>query len=186
MADKLVRRTLLVTTAMLLGGSPAMADALTPANLQGFDGLLTRCVISTDRKYAGKMCDRLVAAAQNEAKTNAISHHHAGTDDWDSGMVGPTAPADSEFKNPLWLTFFIRGTGGDVPGALARASFHVPYAAAVEKGDDAGAPREGQLVIWEESIIGSGPAKQLGPAVADAVAKKMSPVFAALAKANLN
>jgi len=186
MVNTLVRSIVLASITIGLGASPALADALAPANLQGFDGILTRCVISTDREYAGRMCDRLIAAAEKEAKTNSISHQHAGTENWNSGMVSPTMPQGSQFKTTLWLTFFVRGTGGKVPGALARASFHMPFAAAVEQGDTGGTPREGQLVIWEESIIGSGPAKQLGPAVADAVAKKMAPVFTALAKANLN
>lgn len=177
-----IRRTvsaLLVAATALICPSVSPAEPLSSENLTGFDGIITHCVSSTDKKYAITMCDALVADAKKQAEAQSLGHAHLGTVDWTAGGgEEPALPGDLAMTSPLHLAFYIRGTDGNPAGASATAQFFVPYTAAIENGST---PREGRLVIWQDATLGSGPPKATAAAVAGAVGKKMGSVFDALA-----
>ncbi len=73
-----------------------------------------------------------------------------------------------QYKNPLNVKLFIRGTAGDQIAIQLRGRASVAYSTAVEKGSE-GEGRSGELVLWERSTTGSGPAAQLQPAIVEAM-----------------
>ena len=150
-------------------------------NLAGFDGVVTHCISSTDKKFAVTMCNDLVAAAKKQAAARSLRHVHQGTVEWTAaGGAEPALPDDLDIAMPLHLAFYIRGTDGNPAGAVATAQFFVPYGAASEGGETR---REGRLVIWQDATLGSGPPKATADSVSTAVSKKMTHVFEALGTA---
>jgi hypothetical protein len=171
---------LLIAGALSATTCGSLASSLSPEALAEFDGIVTHCVSSTDKKFAVAMCDKLVASARKQAEAQSLAHLHLGTVDWTAGGgEEPSLPEDIGIKYPLHLAFYIRGTDGNPAGASATAQFFRPLEITGASGNP---PLQGRLLIWQDGTLGSGPPGPTANAVAAAVGKKMSSVFDALAE----
>jgi hypothetical protein len=173
----LLKTALCLPLLAAIAADPAMAQDAIPEKLDGYGGIVTQCVVHTRKAFAGIMCDGLVKAVADEAGKAGMDHAHLGSADWTKGDADYLGPdAGTAIVNPLYLTFYLRGTDGNPAGAHAWASLYAPV----------DAPLSGRLVIWEGATLGSGPPEPVAAAVADSVAGKMRPVIAALGKSMAN
>ena len=151
----------------VLVGAPAFAQQKSyhwsprPENLAGLDGVVTRCVVSTDKTYVQDLCWQLLGAAQQKVQAKGLKYASVGiTWERNPDQIYRKAVADAGIAAPLMLEFFIRGA----PGRSVSISVHVlgsvEYRAAVEMGASAN-PRSGRLVVWETALTGNGPSKAL-------------------------
>lgn len=180
-------RMRMLTLAAILAGAwqgtmgVAKADeAALAANLGGIDGIVTRCVVSSDKRFVSDMCDALAGAAAEQGRS-------AGLDTAATPITWERAPDDAYrnsvvqagFGEPLLIEFFVRGTDGNPAAASIHVLASVLYDGAIEV-DGGGVARSGRLVIWEEAGTSSGPPNQLAAALSAFVAGKMDPLFKAL------
>ena len=162
-----------IATLILCTVLAAPAFALEPVdwrkNFAGLNGIVARCILSTDRNYAKRICEQLASRTGKLAEVAGVSFDYRGqygTEDKDR------APASKTISAPLYADYYVRGTGGQTAGASIRISVYAYYRNAVEQGQAQGAPRTGRLVMWEESLVSSGPARQLPPVMAKVMARK--------------
>lgn len=133
----------------------------------GLDGVRLFCIDHSDGGYGESLCQEYMDAITASLKDAEIVLVRQGY--FRSDEAPPENPP--ELNRPLNLTLFIRGTaGGDIAIQL-RSRASVSYAAAVEKSGS-GEGRSGELVMWERSTTGSGPAGQLRPAIVQAMVSR--------------
>lgn len=148
-----------------------------PENLVGLDGVGIRCVVSSDRKFVHQMCKTLIDASTKLAESKGLKVANVGIS-WERNPdeAYRAAVKAADIKLPLLLEIFIRGTDGNQVSGSVHILASVEYAAAVEKGGEP-TPRSGRLVVWESAGTGSGPAKDIAPALAGHMAKKLDRLF---------
>ena len=144
------------------------------ANISNFNGLekiSARCVASTKRKIAARICGKLADAGQAYAEKSNISYNYAG--------INPPQMNDDDSGNArvLRLTFYVRGTDGKNLGVSVRIEAGVEYSAAVEKDAGNAIPRSGILVLWDKSVVAEGPARKMSRIVGPYMASKMKDLF---------
>lgn len=135
------------------------------------------CVSSTGEGYAKRICDTLSDNARSVLEAAGVRVAVSGY--YREGGPAPDMPQGME--RPLWITLYLRGTAGDRIAILVRGRASVAYTAAVEAGSGS-AGRSGDLVMWEQSTVGSGPAGQLEPAIANAMSVKIDGLLAHVVK----
>ena len=140
-------------------------------NFDGLESISAHCEISTKRKVARRLCDRLTAAAESYAQNSDISYRYAG--------INPPQPGQDEGSGTkeMQLVFFVRGTNGKSPGISVRVRAGVIYKAAIESGISGATPRRGVLVLWEKAVVSQGPVRKMLGAVGPYVAKQMQELF---------
>ncbi|MFN0263825.1 hypothetical protein ACKTEK_08100 [Tepidamorphus sp. 3E244] len=155
--------------------NPARAETDWARQLAGLDGVAIACVSSTGEKYAERICDRLTKSATQTLEKAGVPVASSGYH-----REGGPSPKLPEGMKPLEITIYLRGTPGGTAAILVRGRAAISYEAAVESGDE-GTGRTGDLVIWEESTVGSGPVKQLEAAIANAMNDKLAGLLAHVA-----
>ena len=149
------------------------------ANFNGLDEIKAQCIVSTKRKYARKICERLSNAAMLLADDSGIEYAYSGV----SENFKPEKEANS--KQTLQLLFYIRGTRGRNVGTSVRIVAGVRFAAAIEKPIDGKTtqqtPRSGLLVLWEKSVVAEGPSKKMINGISPHMIKKMDGLFKLIA-----
>ena len=161
----------------LLAAMPARAETDWVRQLAGLDGVVIACVSSTGEKYAERICDALSNKTRLTLQEESVPVAVAGY--FREGGPAPDMPGN--MTRPLQITIYLRGTPGGTAAILVRGRAAVAYEAAVEAGET-GAGRTGDLVIWEESAVGSGPVKQLESAITNAMNDKLAGLLAHIAK----
>ena len=146
------------------------------AQLAGLDSVVVSCIDHSDGNYGDKLCAKYVQGVANRLKADGVNVVDLGYFRHDETV----ADRPNELKAPLNLVLFIRGTAGGQVAIQLRARASVTYLAAVEKGAE-GAGRAGELVVWEKSTTGSGPAKQLQPAIVEAMSTRTKDLLKQLA-----
>lgn len=180
----IILKIFLIGFGVILAPLSANAREDVVQNFAGLDGMTTRCIISTKRKYARRMCEILVENAENFARTSNVALAHKGTkftgegeDKLQQMQAREVAEPGNSNTKLLNVEFFIRGTEGRTVGAVVRIVAFVDYDRAMEKPDNERAnpsyPRSGRLVLWEEEAVASGPANRIGGALAAHMAKKL-------------
>ena len=180
-------KLLALALALLQPALPAKAqETPIPAGVfNGFDAIVSDCIILTPEKFAPSICERLVKKTSELASGNAIAFTHLGDQVWHGeeydarSHVQPDATATQAATNPVRLTFFVRGTAGAPAGAFIRAVFWLPF-----DGEAGAGPRSGKLVLWERSSMATGPRKKVPPFLADYIIKQLDRPFAALVSDN--
>ncbi|SIN97893.1 hypothetical protein [Vannielia litorea] len=152
---------------------PAAAQerVLSPERASGYDGILTQCVTFTRESFANDMCAPLETSVAGLASKAGLEHLGLGLVEWGFGTDEyATTPDTLGMIAPLNLTFYIRATAGPDSAAIWASLYReVP---------------EGRLVIWEDSGIGAGERSVIRDGLSTGLARKLEPVFEALAKAN--
>lgn len=155
---------------LLLMGLPGLSHAAETdwkRQFAGLDGIVLICIDHSDGNYGKRICDDYLDGLEDELRAEEIPFDTPGYFRHDDEI-----PEGSEkFQTPLLVKLFIRGTAGNQIAIQMRARASVPYASAIEKGGD-GQGRKGELVLWERSTTGSGPAKQLRPAIVEAMGSR--------------
>lgn len=165
-----LRASVLLSLALFGLVLPAAAQerVLTPEKAAGFDGVVTQCVSFVRYDFANGMCDKVIPAVQKLAEKNGLKHLHLGHAEWGFGTDEYLdLPADTGFKRPVWLTFYIRATDKPV-SAFIWMSLYEPSSSG------------GRRVLWEDSGIGAGQAKRITNGLSTGLAGKLEPVFKAL------
>ena len=161
----------------LMAATSSRAETDWTRQLAGLDGVAIACVSSTGETYAERICDKLSENARKALDKASVPVAVAGY--FREG--GPSPDKPEGIAKPLQITIFLRGTPGGNAAILVRGRASIAYGAAVEAGSDE-AGRSGDLVIWEESSVGSGPVKQLEAAIANAMTDKLAGLIAYVVK----
>ncbi|MEZ5878849.1 MAG: hypothetical protein R3D43_14470, partial [Tepidamorphaceae bacterium] len=156
---------------------PVRAETDWARQLAGLDGVVIACVSSTGEKYAERICGKLSETAKAELEKAGVPVAVAGY--FREGGPAPDKPEG--MARPLSIMIYLRGTPGGTAAILVRGRGSIAYEAAVEAGES-GAGRAGDLVVWEESTVGSGPVKQLEAAITNAMNDKLAGLLAHSAK----
>ena len=172
-----MRAAIAALIVWLLAAIPARAETDWNRQLAGLDGVAIACVSSTGEKYAERICDKLSKNAKAELEKAGVPVAVSGY--FREG--GPPPGKPEGMAKPLSITIFLRGTPGGTAAILVRGRAAIAYDAAVEVGEG-GVGRAGDLVIWEESAVGSGPVKQLEAAIANAMKDKLAGLLAHVVK----
>ncbi len=149
------------------------------------DGIVGRCVVSTKRKYAVRLCTRLLRKTRELSRLHKIQLVDLGINPVETG---PAATGNTGMDNPLHLIFFVRGTDGKTVGASVRIEATIFYSGAVENKNNAGLQqaRKGKLVLWQEAAVASGPARKIGSALAGHMASKLDQLIELFASRDNN
>ncbi|MBY6152372.1 hypothetical protein KUV47_04030 [Vannielia litorea] len=164
-------RFALLFLALSLSPATAQERVLTAERASGYDGIISQCVTLTRESFANDMCAPLATSVAGMASKAGLKHRHLGLTEWGFGTdVFPPTPDDLDFIAPLNLTFYIRATAGPNSGMIWASLYReVP---------------EGRLVLWEDSGIGAGEQSVIRDGLSTGLARKLEPVFDALAEAN--
>lgn len=183
-----MRRLLLIAVSTTLIAASTQAQVIDAAkNFADLDGIAARCIITTRYTYAKTMCDHLEAQAQKIAEKNNITYDFTGRLIRPPVKRGKRTPVPAltsdNLKKPLLLEFLVKGTKTPRVGASISIMAYLEYRNAVEKDSSAGLPRSGKLMMWRRDIVGYGPARRLGPALAKAMRPGMREIMEAFASA---
>ena len=167
----------------LLAALPVRAETDWARQLAGLDGVVIACVSSTGEKYAERICGKLSETAKAELEKAGVPVAVAGY--FREGGPAPDKPEG--MARPLSIMIYLRGTPGGTAAILVRGRGSIAYEAAVEAGESLGflpgdMQAKGDLVVWEESTVGSGPVKQLEAAITNAMNDKLAGLLAHIAK----
>ncbi len=133
----------------------------------GLDVVALSCLDHSDGGYGKALCESYFTAFEGALEGSSVpvtilgSYRPDGTE--------PAVP--QSLGKALNVRLFVRGTAGNQIAVQLRARASITYSAAVEQGGDTN-PRSGELVIWENSVTGSGPSKPLRKAIAQAIVSR--------------
>lgn len=153
-----------------------------PENLKGLDGIVTRCVVSTDKNFVHDICRNLLNAAQRKVWAAGLKYGSAGIT-WERNPMQPyrAAVAGAGIAKPLMLEFFIRGTSARPVSGSVHVLASVGYRAAVEAGGNE-TPRSGRLLVWETAILGDGDTAKLVAALSGTITQRLDWLLGAFGK----
>lgn len=133
------------------------------AQLKGLDGVVLWCTDASKQKLGVRVCEKFLNQAQDKFGAKDVPVKRKGyLSDKDE------QPDHAFLKGKLAYRLFIRGVKDRDMSLQLRVRASVAYAAAVER-DDASNPRKGDLVLWERSTVGAGPANELEKQISDFV-----------------
>lgn len=133
----------------------------------GLDIVALSCLDHSDGGYGKALCESYFSALETELVAAKVPVIRLGTFRPDG--TEPLLP--NEFDRALNVRLFVRGTAGNQIAVQLRSRASVTYLAAVEQGQTEDA-RSGELVLWENSVTGSGPSKPLREAISQAIVSR--------------
>ena len=173
-----MKATCRLLVAGMLAFLPTVSSASDwPKQFAGLDGVALSCKDHSDGGYGRELCESYLKEVEQTIAKAGVPVINQGFFRHDEDQ--PKKP--EEFENPLNVKLFIRGTAGGTIAIQLRSRASVTYEAAVEKGVE-GEGRSGELVVWERSVTGSGPSKQLRPAISQAMVSRSSSLLGAVSK----
>lgn len=153
-----------------------------PENLAGLDGIVTRCVISTELSYVQTICQNILRSAEQKIRAAGLKYATTGIT-WERNPVAPyrAAVTGAGMKSPLMLEYFVRGAGNPTGSSVVHTMASVIYGAAVERGSN-GPPRSGRLMVWETAVSGNGDISKLVPALSGITTQRLDWLLGAFPK----
>ena len=164
------RKAAALASMIALSGTDVQAQETTDwrAQFAGLDGVSISCMRTIKRKYAARVCKKLMEHAATRLSDMDVPHEVMGTA-YDRGYrPGPS----KTFKTPLNLTIHVRATKPGPLGMDIRISASVTYTAATQDG---GAARQGELLMWQNGLTAAtdGSTKKLERAAVPVAQKRM-------------
>lgn len=174
-------RMALISAVILTGSSVA-----TFAQSQ-VGGVISWCQLSTDLKFAKQICDGI--RTQIKKSTSEIglpfidgaSIRSKDAENFFPAVIREKA-GDTDVENYIHMVIEVRGTKGATPGSATTvtAGFHI-------KGKGMGAAlgnisEDARIVVWQKSLLATGPARKLAPNVVQVMGEYMNELFEKLSR----
>lgn len=134
--------------------------------MNGIDGVIVYCDVTSKQAYAKRICEELGAAIEAGFAGTALPVRRTGAILSGAAAKGkdPTDPESVRtaegIARPLLMRIRIKGTDDGNPAIYIGLSAAVPMTAAAEAGSDEDG-KAGDLVVAEEDVVANGPKKRL-------------------------